>query len=194
MALLREALDYAAETARAVSRPRLDRLLTEWLNHRLDVLVRPAVAGETARTLEGRLRRALVLCHRYRQLCTEMFGDGMWRGRPLDRWWCPAEDLAAHASFSEFGEPSAPDYVLWLRRGTVVRGSGTFAVRYAGATPGWRFPFRVDSGEVLLDGEVRLDGEAAAEDHLPPADPYPVPKTGPVVEAIGTGLHALGTA
>jgi len=175
---LREALLFAVAVAERAWHPPLGQVLAEWIRERLDVLVRPVGAEESLGALGVRLRHAVVLCHRYRQCCYQLFGDRMWLGRSPSRWWCPDVDLAARTAFHAFGNPPVPAYVLRLRRGSARTGAGDLTVQYGGAEPAQTYRFEVAGGEIRLPSSHAEAAFASEQD---------------VQGVVGDGLRALDT-
>jgi len=178
--LLHEALVFAASVAEDAWPCSPRGLLAQWIRERLAVLVAPTEGHESLAALEARLRHAVVLCHRYRQVCYQLFGDRMWTGRPTGRWWCPDLDLAARAPFHDFGKSPRPIQVLRLRTGTARTGSGEMAVQAVESEPASTYRFAETDGRVQLDPSAAVDatnGEGPEE----------------LVHVIGEALRALDT-
>jgi hypothetical protein len=168
VASLHEALVFAASVADAAWRPVLGPVLEQWIRDRLAVLVAPPESAESLGALEARLRRAVVLTHRYRQVRHQLFGDGTWTGREQGLWWCPDVDLAARVPFDASGE--LPAHVVRLRTGTSRNGSGD-VTRQTKPSGGPRtVGFVVTEGVVHLAGEPADGGVGGAPDDEPGAD------------------------
>ena len=148
--LLHEALVFAASVAEDAWPTSPRGLLEQWIRERLAVLVAPVEGHETVGALEARLRHAVVLCHRYRQSCYQLFGDRMWIGRPA-RWWCPDQDLAARSPFHDFGKSRSPIHVLRIRSGSARTGAGELTVQHVESEPPSTYRFAVTDGTVQLE-------------------------------------------
>lgn len=155
---LHAALVFAAECAEDAWPGPLDEMLHPVLRDRLDTLLAAPAAGEPYRVFEDRIRYAVRLTDRYRTTLRGLFGDRMWAGRPLDRWWCPDGDVAVHGSFHDQGPARRPTYGLRLHG----PGRATLAVAVtATAELSW-YTLEVSADGPSFTGEPHPDDLAAA--------------------------------
>lgn len=170
-AALKSALLFAVHTAEESRGHELGPpVLAPWIRERLDALLAAPAAGEAITSVEARIRHGVRLCHRYSELCSELFGDRTWTGRPVAPWRCPDTDLAVRSPFDGYCNGHAPTYALRLVDDSEGGGGADTDEQNATFTVANRYdPPPVHYPVVIRDGAVHLPDELAADALCAPA-------------------------